>query len=236
MANYRIFIDESCHLAHDRSDVMTIGYIKVPENFLEKFKQDIKEIKAKHNVPQEIKWNNLSKAKLPMFIELTDYFFASEMNFRAVVVKYKNKLDHEQFNKGSHDNFYYKMIYFLLNNQWINPIEDSYKVFIDIKDTRGREKLSKIKEVFENYHRGNSPFLYFQHIRSNESVFIQLADLFIGAITYRSRRLNELPDASEGKKGFIEYLEVKSGYSLNEGTEPWEKKFNIFDHQPKQPL
>jgi hypothetical protein len=236
MANYRIFIDESCHLEHDNSDVMTIGYIKVPEESYENLKYKINSIKIRYGVPHELKWNNLSKSKLPLFIELTDLFFSSELSFRAIVVKYKRKLDHAKFNKGSHDNFYYKMIYFLLNNTWINPIEDNYRVFIDIKDTRGREKLTKIQEVFSNLHKGSSPFDSFQHIRSHESVYIQLADLFVGAITYRSRGLSGEIGASEGKKGFIDYLEVRSGYSLNEGTEPWEKKFNIFDHQPKMEL
>jgi hypothetical protein len=151
-------------------------------------------------------------------------------------VKYKKNLDHEQFNQGSHDNFYYKMIYFLLNNPFTTNPEDEYRVFLDIKDTRGREKIAKIKEVFNNYHKGKSPFIHFQHIRSHESVFIQLADLFIGAVTYKSRGLTEANNASPFKKFIIEYLEKKSGYMLNEGTEPWETKFNIFDHQPRKPV
>ena len=37
-----------------------------------------------------------------------------------------------------------------------------------------------------------------------------------------------------GRLEFIEYLEEASGFSLDEGTVPWETKFNIFDHQPKK--
>jgi hypothetical protein len=36
------------------------------------------------------------------------------------------------------------------------------------------------------------------------------------------------------KLEIIEYLESKSGYELNKGTEPWETKFNIFDFQPRK--
>ena len=32
----------------------------------------------------------------------------------------------------------------------------------------------------------------------------------------------------------INYIEMKSGYVLDEGTEPGEIKFNIFDHQPRK--
>jgi hypothetical protein len=232
--NYDIFIDESCHLQHDRSDVMSIGFIKVPQNREDEIKQVIKNIKLKHGIPHEFKWNTCSLSKQAFYVELIDYFFISPLAFRTVTVKYKDKLDHDQFNQGSHDNFYYKMIYFLLNNQWINPQADNYRVFLDIKDTRGRDKIQKIKEVFQNLYQGESPFAHFQHIRSHESVFIQLADLFIGAVTYKCRNKDQEDDASPVKKLIIDYLEERSGYTLNEGTEPWENKFNIFDHQPRK--
>jgi hypothetical protein len=104
---------------------------------------------------------------------------------------------------------------------------------MDIKDTRGREKLKKIEEVFQNYHKGGSPFVKFQHLRSHENDFFQLTDLFIGAITYKCRLIKgEVPE-NRSKLEFINYLEEKSGFSIDEATTLWETKFNIFDHQPK---
>lgn len=41
-------------------------------------------------------------------------------------------------------------------------------------------------------------------------------------------------DGSLAKKELINYIEMKSGYVLDEGTEPGEIKFNIFDHQPRK--
>lgn len=231
---YDLFLDESCHLQHDQSNVMSIGFVKVPKDEYKSIKDELKAIKQKHGIPYEYKWNTCSNTKKSFYIELIDYFFASPLSFRTIVVKYKQHLDHDQFNNGSHDNFYYKMIYFLLNNQWINPPTAEYRVFLDIKDTRGRDKIAKIHEVFKNLHFGQSPFTHFQDIRSHESEFIQLADFLIGAITYKSRGLQNEDGASPIKKFIIEYLEQKSGYSLDEGTEPWEEKFNIFDHQPRK--
>ena len=111
---------------------------------------------------------------------------------------------------------------------------NNYRVFLDIKDTKGRAKLNKIQEVFSNKFHGKSPFLSFQHIRSHESQFIQLADFFIGAVTYKARGLHLKKDGSLAKKELINYIEMKSGYVLDEGTEPGEIKFNIFDHQPRK--
>lgn len=229
------YIDESCHLEHDHLPVMCIGYIKVPENRAEDLKQKIKAIKREYGILHEIKWNTVSNTHVKMYKKLVDYFFDSEMEFRCILVKYKNRLDNLSFNNGEHDNFYYKMIYYLLVNPYTNPSDtNDYRVFLDIKDTKGRTKLNKIQEVFSNKFYGKSPFLSFQHIRSHESQFIQLADFLIGAVTYKARNLHLSAEGSPAKKELINYIEMKSGYVLDEGTEPGEIKFNIFDHQPRK--
>ena len=233
--NFDFFIDESCHLEHDDCKVMCIGYIKVPKDNVEKEKLTLKEIKRQYGIPYEIKWNTVSRTKLDMYKRLIDYFFVSSLEFRCILIKYKDRLDNNAFNDGKHDNFYYKMIYSLLSNQYVNPPQgNNYRVYLDIKDTRGRDKLRKINEVFTNRHYGVSPFVYFQHIRSNESVFIQLADIFIGAVTYKARKVLGEELTSPIKSDLVSYIEKKSGYTINESSEPWEAKFNIFDHQPRK--
>ncbi|MFT4154716.1 DUF3800 domain-containing protein [Parafilimonas sp.] len=232
---YSLFIDESCHLEHDKMPVMCIGYTKINTEQYRTIKHQIKQIKLRYKNPAEIKWNTLSLSRLPLYKALVDYFFSAEIDFRCILVKYKDKLNHEQFNQGDHDNFYYKLIYFLLKSA-TNPPVNQYKVYLDIKDTRGKERLRKIEEVLHNKYNGNSPFIFFQHIHSDENVLLQLTDLFIGAITFKARGLEKENGANKAKVELVKYIEEKSGYLLNEGTEPWENKFNIFDHQPKQPL
>lgn len=229
---YNIFLDESCHLEHDSIPVMCIGYIKVPEMAYVQLREKFVTLKKEYQTPVEIKWNKFSNSRLPLYKALTDFFFENPLEFRCVLVKYKDRLNHKDFNRGSHDNFYYKLIYYLLRP---NPPGVNYRVFLDIKDTRGKEKLNKIHEVFENYHHGDSPFIHFQHIRSHDNVFIQLADFFIGAITYKTRTKSDEKLKHAGRLEYINYLEEKSGFTLDEGTAPWETKFNIFDHQPKSP-
>lgn len=227
---YDIFVDESCHLEHDKMSVMCIGYTKVPTLAYDELKNALKSLKKKHGIENEVKWSRFSKVRLPYYKELVDFFFATPLEFRCVLVKYKERLNHADYNQGSHDNFYYKMTYYLLRP---NPPKTEYRVFIDIKDTRGRDKLKKIKEVFDNYHKGESPFIQFQHLRSHENIFFELTDLFIGAITYKCRLIKGEFPTNTSKLEFINYLEAKSGFTIDEGTAPWETKFNIFDHQPK---
>jgi len=228
--NYDLFVDESCHLEHDKISVMCIGYIKVPRLAYDGLKEKFRIIKNNHGIENEIKWSKFSKVRVPLYKDLVDFFFSNPLEFRCVLVKYKERLNHKDFNRGSHDNFYYKMTYYLLRP---NPPKVEYRVFMDIKDTRGREKLNKIEEVFQNYHKGESPFVKFQHLRSHDNDFFQLTDLFIGAIAYKNRLLKGEVPHNPSKLEFIEYLEKKSGFTLDEGTTPWETKFNIFDHQPK---
>lgn len=227
---YNLFVDESCHLEHDKIPVMCIGYVKVPNLAYEEIKGILLKLKGKHKTYAELKWNKFSNSRLPLYKGLVDCFFENPIDFRCVLIKYKERLNHKDFNRGSHDNFYYKMAYYLLRP---NPPGVEYRVFLDIKDNRGKERLVKIEEVFKNYHKGESPFIHFQHLRSHENVLFQLTDLFIGAVTYRNRRILGTLDEHKGKDEFVSYLESKSGFVLHEGTPPWETKFNILDHQPK---
>jgi Protein of unknown function (DUF3800) len=227
---YNLFVDESCHLEHDNIPVMCIGYIKVPVKVYKELYGIFESIKEKHNTPVELKWNKFSKSRLPLYKDLVNFFFDNPLQFRCVLVKYKDRLNNSDFNQGSHDNFYYKMAYYLLRP---NPIGLEYRIFIDIKDTKGKQKLLKLSEVFDNFHKGESPFVHFQHLRSHENIFFQLTDLFIGAVTYKTRVENGEFIPNNAKMEFINYLETRSGFSLNESTAPWETKFNIFDHQPK---
>ncbi|MDM1063617.1 DUF3800 domain-containing protein [Empedobacter falsenii] len=228
-----IYIDESCHLENDDLSLMCIGYTKIDAENYNLYKEEIKAIKLKHHTPTEIKWNKLSMSRIALYKELIDYFFQRQIQFRAILVKNKKQLDHQRFNKGDHSSFYYTLVFFLLRNPFINFSQDNFKVILDIKDTRGKERLRnldiRLKNEYKFKYQQESPFHFFQHIRSEENVFLQLTDLFIGAITYKARKVHENEDAALVKKEIVAYIEEKSGYVLDDGTNPLEEKFNIFD-------
>lgn len=228
---FNIYIDESCHLEHDGFPIMCIGYTKIERELYPEIKMAIKSIKLKHKTNTELKWTKLSYSRIDYYKELIDFFFNSPISFRCILVKNKKFLDHERFNRGDHNAFYYKMIYLLLNNKYVNTSGENYRVILDIKDSRGKERLLELDKCLNNKNNGESPFEYFQHIRSHENEMLQLTDLFIGAITYKTRKNNLKQNASKIKCEIVDYIEKKSGYSLDDGTIPWEAKFNIFDFQ-----
>lgn len=227
---YNLFVDESCHLQYDHIPVMCIGYIKVPAIRHEEISAIFHKIKYQFKAMEEIKWNKFSRKRLPFYKALVDAFFHCPLEFRCVLIKYKDRLRHEDFNQGSHDNYYYKMTYQLLKP---NPVGVYYRVFMDIKDHYGRTKLKKINEVFNNHHRGESPFIHFQHLRSHDNIFFEITDLFIGAVTYKARCELKNIEPNPYRMELIDYIEDKAGFLLHESTPLWESKFNIFDHQPK---
>lgn len=227
---YNLYVDESCHFEKDNSSVMCIGYIKIPRSVSISLKEQIKSIKNAHRTPFEIKWNKFSSSRLQLYKDIVDFFFDNPIEFRCILIKYKNSLNHAEFNQGSHENFYYKMTYLLLRP---NPSGVKYHVYLDILNTRGRDRLKKIKEVFNNYHNGISPFESFQHLNS-ENTFFQLTDLFVGAVTYKARLTNnDFKSANPNKMEFIQYLESKCGFLLEKGTTSAGEKFNVFDHKSK---
>ena len=234
---YNLYIDESCHLQNDYSkSIMCIGYIKSAFENNQEHRDQIQKIKLKHKTPVELKWEKASPSRLNMYYDLIDYFFKSDLQFRAVLIKYKENLNHEQYNQGSHDVFYYKTIYYLITNEYFNPNgKNEYHVYLDISNTRGRDRKRKIIEVLGNHYKGKNPFTFFQHIRSHETPLLQLTDFFIGAVSYKARLLKgEIQNPSQVKLKIIERIEKLSGYSLDESSEPWDTKFNVFDHQPKK--
>ena len=221
-----IYCDESCHLEHDNMPVMVLGAISCKKKHRRKVFKDIEEIKIKYNIGKksEIKWSRISMSKIDFYKEIIDYFFNDEeLSFRGLVVKNKNLLNHEQYNQ-THDEWYYKMYFKLLERIINNSMKN--EIYLDIKDTRGSNRRYKLQEVLSSsiYDFNKDIVHNIQAIDSRESPILQIVDLFIGALGYINRGL----ETSEAKLEIIRYIKEKTGYSLIKSTLPAENKFNIF--------
>ena len=111
-----IYCDESCHLENDTSKVMVLGGIICSKNDKDIVFNDIRQIKKKHNLDfYEMKWTKISKCKIEFYKDILKYFFENpKLRFRGLVVPDKSILNHKKFCQ-THDKFYYKMYYDLLN-------------------------------------------------------------------------------------------------------------------------
>lgn len=223
---YKVFFDETCHLEFDRINIMGGGAIFCEKEKFTEATRYIKYLKYKYNAFHELKWTKVSPSGIEFYKALIDYFFESDfLRFRAITSD-KTVFDHKTYNDGSHDNFYYKLMY--LAFEPMLEVNNNYYVYTDYKDSNGAEQL-RILEKYLVSKKHHNIILNFQMIRSHESVLLQLADFLIGAIVYKKRE--DIEHRSEIKNKIYDYIEQKHGRSLLLNTSREESKFNIFHHQ-----
>ena len=224
---YNIYCDESCHLENDRQPAMVLGAVWCPLDKTREISVRIREIKRKHGLPAdfEVKWTKVSAAKSRFYLDLLDYFFDDDdLHFRALVVPDKAKLDHSAFPGQDHDTWYYKM-YFDMLKVILSP-KGRYRIYLDIKDTRGAEKVRKLHDVLCNnlYDFSREIVERVQLVHSHEIEQLQLADLLIGSVSYVNRGLH----GNAGKVVLVDRLRQRSGYTLERTTLLREDKVNLF--------
>ena len=218
---YNIYCDESTHLIHDRHPYILLGYTSIAYPQIRIAKNEIKDIKKKHNYVEELKWTNVHDATYKVYADLIDWFFMNDLEFRAVIVD-KSQID-ESRPEYTFNDFYFRMYFQLLHTKV--DFQNTYNVYLDIKDTCSSEKLETLKKIM-NY---NSSIGNFQFIRSHESVFIQLADVLMGAINYNLRmEKGDVAGNVIAKRKLIEKIKKHSSISLNTTTPLLRKKFNLF--------
>ena len=86
----------SCHLENDKMPYMLLGYVSVAYNQLKRHSQRIKELKKKHNFYGEIKWSKVANSQHKFYNDLIDYFFDSDLSFRAIVIN-KSQINNGNF-------------------------------------------------------------------------------------------------------------------------------------------
>ncbi len=228
---YNIYCDESCHLEHDGQPVMLLGCVRCPRNEAPRLAAELRDIKKRHKATGELKWTKVSKARIDFYLELTSWFLAEPpLHFRGLVVLQKHELNHDYFNKGSHDDFYYKM-YFSLLSKILSP-ENQYNIYLDIKDTRSRRTVQRLSEVLCNdkYDFTSQMIRHIQNIHSYESDLMQLTDFLLGSVSYRQRGLS----SNAAKEAIVKRLEKGLGRDLLHSTPLCEEKFNLFLFTPKK--
>ncbi|MFA7418395.1 MAG: DUF3800 domain-containing protein [Melioribacteraceae bacterium] len=213
---FNMYCDESTHLQNDSMPYMIIAYVSTAYNQLKQHNQHIKLLKEKHKFKGEIKWANVSKSQYPFYNELIEYFFATDLQFRAVIVD-KTKID-ETREEFTYNDFYFRMYYQLLYHK-MDPAK-TYNVYLDIKDTSSQSKLTTLRRILDN----EKSIRNLQFIKSYESYLMQLTDLLMGAINYNLRGLSKVV----AKTNLIKKIETHTQISLNASTPRSADKFNLF--------
>jgi len=222
-----IHCDESSH------ELLNMGKEKHHKQFLgigaiffldcnkEKFKNEIRLIKKKFNIPWEFKWIKLSNSNIDFYKALVDWFIRSKIKFRLVRIDTEN-IDLEFWHNRDPELGFYKFYYQCLKH--ILREDYDYRIFTDYKTNRDKNRLKTLKFYLDFY--SSTSIIDIQALASKDSVFIQLADLFTGAVI----ACHNKSISSQAKLEFCKYLANKLGKSslVFCSTKYGDPKFNIF--------
>lgn len=225
MEEINIYCDESNHLKHNSSNIMTLGYVSCPINKARHYNKLIREIKEKNNLNKnyEIKWIKVSKSKIDFYKELIDMFFKDkDLKFRCIIAD-KEAIDYVKYHL-THDQWYYRMYYLLLGKSLRE--NNTYNIYVDEKDTCSNDKVKRLRSVLTNsyYDYALSMINKIQQVKSKDIELLQLNDLFIGAIGYYNNNLS----SSNAKLEVIDIIKSNLNYDLKTSTSLSEEKFNLF--------
>ena len=217
MPTYNFYCDESCHLENDKMPYMLLGYVNVSYNQIKRHTQRIKELKKKHNFYGEIKWSKVANSQHKFYNDLIDYFFDSDLSFRAIVIN-KSQINNNPFMQDF-NTFYYKMYYQLINHK-LDTLSN-YNIYLDIKDTLSASKMNELKSILQTKF---GVIRNLQNIHSHESIFLQLTDLIMGAVSYHLRGIGKV----KAKTDLINRIQKHSNHQLQKSTPKTEEKLNLF--------
>lgn len=198
-----------------------IGGIWIEAVRRQEYKDAIRELRDRHRVGAEFKWNRVSPSRGEFYRGLVDLFFESEMRFRCIVLP-ANELDAVTFAQADDELMFYKFYYQLIHH-WILDFND-YRVFVDIRTNRVHDRLRTLERCLANANLTST--ISVQALPSEDLDILQLADVLIGAVGYRSHL-----GTSRAKLGVVEAVEAQIGHRIA-ATTRGEEKFNIFHFRP----
>ena len=239
---FNIYCDESCHLEPSsntlKTQFMVIGGVACFEKKKDEAFKKIKEMKRKENFSSsfEVKWTKISKSKLKFYENFINYFFDCDfLSFRAIIID-KNQLNHKKFSQ-THDDFYYKMYWQMLNWFIEQPYhsgegQHTYHTYLDIKDTLGQKKITKLHEILSKPHKNINLMKKIQEVRSHEIAIMQITDLLVGAVAYANRYPSG--GKNEAKNSIVSLIQQLSKKQLRYSSSFPENKFNLFKWKGKK--
>ena len=205
-----------------KAKYMLIGSLWLPTDCRDKFKKDIHDLRNKHKIGGEFKWQKVSPSKISFYKELINWFndTGDQLRYRCIVVEH-GQVDLKLYHNDDQELGFYKFYYQMLHH-WIYDFNE-YHFFVDFKANRNRNALSDLKKCLE-FSNLSSAVKQLQAVHSRESVLIQLTDVLTGIAACR---LNDSIRSDGAKFELLCRLEELLGHQIKP-TYKDEPKFNVF--------
>lgn len=207
-------------------DYLVIGSLWSHREDRDSLKTAIHELRNKHKVGGEFKWQKLSPSRLPFYEDLIALFFSAgdRLRFRCITVN-RSKVDLLTYHNNDQELGFYKFYYQLLHH-WVEDFND-YAFFCDYKRNRDMRRLHTLQKCLACANL-SATVESVQAVRSEEAVLIQLADVLTSAA---SAKVNKTLRPDSAKSKLVTSLEAKLGRSIGP-TAKSHQKFNLFDIDP----
>jgi len=234
--SFHLYCDESRHLPYDGESCFLLGVLSCPAEQVKAAHAELAGLWKAHGLPLhfEAKWTKVSPGKMDFYKALVDWFFnTGEISFRTLILPDKQRL-YAALPDDGRDYLYYRLYYQLLRGA-IEP-ENKYRVFMDIKDTRGREKRTQLEHLLHQDADDDDGKIVenLQLVHSHEVRLIQICDLLLGAIGFARREQPE--NESMAKRAIVSAIEEEIGQPLTSDTPPGTEKLNLLTWYDREAL
>jgi hypothetical protein len=229
-----VYCDESRY-SNPYEQYFLIGCLTIPRTQKPLVDERLKSIRRDFGFMPELKWSNLTEAKLPYLNQLLQVFFTSDLEFRAIIIdKSKLKLSSRQ---QPAELTFYKFYYLMLKGMMQK--DHGYYIFVDQRTKTEARSLGELQRYLYSYldklNGGSAPegeryLRQIQEVDSQKVIISQLLDLLLGAVGYYWNGFRGSP----AKLKFLENLTQRLGKSDLKFSSPLhEKKWNQFVWEPK---
>ena len=205
-----------------KSQIMVIGSLWLSKDHREVYKAEIHALREKHKIGPEFKWQKVSRSRFLFFQEVVDWFFSKgeDLRFRCIAID-SQKVNLLHYHESDQELGFYKFYYQMLHH-WISDFNE-YAIFCDIKKNAKKDRLEVLWRCLRCSNLA-ATIKNVQAIGSNESVFIQLADLLTGLA---AARLNDSLQNGSVKEKLLNHFESTLGKKIVKSRKS-ENKFNVF--------
>jgi hypothetical protein len=225
--DFEVYCDESrqeLFTGRDRNGFVVIGSLWLESVHRKHLKDRIGELRERHQVRGEFKWQKVSPIRERFYLDLVELFFGEPIRFRTIVLA-AEEMDAVHFHNADSELMFYKFYYQLLHH-WILD-QNTYRIFIDAKTNRVRGRVRTLEQVLRNANL-TAEIANVQALPSRELDLIQLADVLVGAVSFAFNGGGE----SRTKRAMIGRIEEHLEHPIAP-TSRAEQKFNIFRFRPE---
>jgi hypothetical protein len=240
---FNVFCDESRHTGSHK--YVVLGGVWVRDGWEGMIAGTWKDrLKDFSSVPEFVKWTrtpSVSSFVFSAYQRLIDLFFEcnrmDSMRFRAVVTKKADfDMTHDGYCHGDYETGFHMLYYQLLSHPCEPGAQYCFNLAERNKGTAPSDGYATtvLLDCLRKSNRQSSiPVI--KYVRAQDSLFVQIADILMGAVGYHYEDLHKVPNASPGKIALAAQIAGKLGRKdLIFSSPKSEKKFNVFRFRPNE--